>query len=65
MFLSDVRRKAFDSVAPNSILFVPATKVTRCTRRCVRAKARDLDVLADLGHFSQLLEETERFCGCG
>jgi len=28
-------------------------------------QSRDSERLADLGRFSQLLEETEHFCGCG
>ena len=34
-----------------------------CRRLC--ANTRESELLADLGRFSQLLEETEHFCGCG
>jgi hypothetical protein len=35
-----------------------------CTHRCLRASARESEQLADLGRFSQLLEEIKHFCGC-
>jgi len=40
-----------------------AITVTRCTLRCLHADAGDLAVTGRLGRFSQLLEETEHFCG--
>jgi hypothetical protein len=41
------------------------SQLHRCTRIRLRANARDSDGVADLRRFSQLLEDTEHFCGCG